>query len=224
MPESIVITCPDCHKQLKGPAELIGKKIRCKACGHIFTVKAPAAAKTKPAPAPAKTKPAPAAKSAAAAQPLAEVLPVKEKPPASHADDVEGKNPYQITDIVLGHRCPQCAADMAEEDIICLSCGYNTQTRMRTSTVLTIENTTGEWVVWLAPGVLLALLAFVAVATICFLWLYFNNRDDTGARLQLIFAMQIWGSVFAAFVAWFSGRYAFKRLFINYRPPEKPLR
>jgi DNA-directed RNA polymerase subunit RPC12/RpoP len=37
----IDIVCPECHKQMKAPGELQGKKIRCKECGHVFVVAAP---------------------------------------------------------------------------------------------------------------------------------------------------------------------------------------
>lgn len=38
---SISITCPQCQKQYKAPAELAGKRIRCKQCGHAFAVESP---------------------------------------------------------------------------------------------------------------------------------------------------------------------------------------
>src|SRR5262245_9791594 len=47
MPAIMIITCPSCSKQSKGPAELSGKKLRCKACGHTFVVGKPPAAKAK---------------------------------------------------------------------------------------------------------------------------------------------------------------------------------
>ncbi len=44
MANPIVTSCPECKKQMKAPAELGGKKVRCKGCGHAFTLPAPAAA------------------------------------------------------------------------------------------------------------------------------------------------------------------------------------
>ena len=41
MPSTITIICPECEKSLKAPPEVVGKKIRCKGCGHTFAVKAP---------------------------------------------------------------------------------------------------------------------------------------------------------------------------------------
>jgi DNA-directed RNA polymerase subunit RPC12/RpoP len=44
MTATIVIACPQCKAQLRGPAELKGKKVRCKNCGHTFVVGATAPA------------------------------------------------------------------------------------------------------------------------------------------------------------------------------------
>ena len=224
MPESILITCPDCKKQLKGPAELAGKKIRCKSCGYIFTVKGGPAAKSSRDPQPAKataahaakTKPSPPVKTKAAEP----VPPKRESPPPTHPEDKEGKIAYQLTDVVLGHRCPQCAAELESDDaIICLNCGYNTQTRTRTQTVMTIESTTPEWIRWLAPGVLCALVVLIAIGAICYVWIALRGMEG-----WWVFPTQVYGSVFAAFAGWLAGRFAFKRLIRNYHPPEKPLR
>ncbi len=45
MASTITITCPECDKPLRASSDLVGKKIRCKACGAVFAAKAPAAAK-----------------------------------------------------------------------------------------------------------------------------------------------------------------------------------
>ncbi len=55
MANTITIICPECEKSLKAPPEVVGKKIRCKGCGHTFAARAPQAGKPgKPA---AKKKP-----------------------------------------------------------------------------------------------------------------------------------------------------------------------
>ncbi len=38
MPAAITIPCPECEEKLKVPATAKGKKVRCKSCGHAFTV------------------------------------------------------------------------------------------------------------------------------------------------------------------------------------------
>ena len=36
MAEKVSITCPECAKQLQAPAEILGRKIRCKGCNAVF--------------------------------------------------------------------------------------------------------------------------------------------------------------------------------------------
>ncbi len=221
MADTILITCPECKIQQKGPAALLGKRVKCKSCGSIFTVKATppgkvVAASPKKSPTPKGGK----ARSAAAA--------------AAHAEDEEGRNPYQISDVVLTPRCPQCAAEMESEDaVICLNCGYNTQTRMRMHTLSTYATTPLEWMLWLAPGILCVLTVLLLLGFITFLWLpvgadafvaatskaswnlFMDDKGNCGLWVK------IWGSVFAAAAGYVAGRFAVKRLIFNPTPPEK---
>jgi hypothetical protein len=41
MASTITIVCPECEKSLKASPQVIGKKIRCKSCGHTFAAQAP---------------------------------------------------------------------------------------------------------------------------------------------------------------------------------------
>jgi hypothetical protein len=202
MPGQILITCPECKKQLKGPAEMQGKRVRCKACGQVFAVRAPAPDKS----APASKKAAPAAKAKTAPPP----------PP----EEENAKNPYGLTEFVLATRCPQCAAEMESEDsIICLNCGYNTQLRQRMTTISTYAQTPLDWMIWLAPGILCALASLTGIGTICFLWLVLPGLA-AGAWWGHL-SIQIYGSALAAGIAWMAGKFAYKRLVKNPRPPEK---
>src|SRR6266849_1589559 len=111
MASQILITCPECTNQLKGPADLQGKRIRCKACGHVFAVGAPAPSKSAAPPGKGSGVRAPKAKPAT-------------PPPAKQEEEV-AKNPYDLTEIKLATRCPQCAAEMESPDaVVCLNCGY----------------------------------------------------------------------------------------------------
>src|SRR5262249_48341693 len=152
MAGTIVVTCPDCKKQIKTPAELQGKKIRCKSCAHVFVVKADAPGQ------PAKDKqggkPVRQTKAAAPA----------DQPPApaarkrTHVDDPDEGNPYEVTHEELGLRCPFCVADMEDGQIVCLECGYNIETRTRTPTTRTFENTGLDWFLHLLPGIVCVLV------------------------------------------------------------------
>lgn len=207
MAAQILITCPECKKQLKGPAELQGKRIRCKACGQVFAVGA--AAPKKSAAAPGKASGAPAAKA-------------KSAPPPAPPEEEVAKNPYQLTDIQLASRCPQCAAKLESPDaVVCLNCGYNTRSRQRMTTIRTYAHTPLDWLSWLAPGILCALAVLAAIGLVCFLWIPAGLPSVAGEAWWGHFSVQIYGSFFAGVAAWIAGKFAFRRLVQNPRPPEK---
>src|SRR5262245_55958990 len=132
MADMITIICPECEKSIKAPESVVGKKIRCKGCGEIFTAKAP---KSRGKPKPGKSK-------------------------AKKGDEEdEGEGAYGITEEYLGARCPDCTEKMGEGDIICLNCGYNTVTRMKPQPRKVRETTGGDVFLWLLPGILCALAA-----------------------------------------------------------------
>src|SRR5262245_31899131 len=139
---TVTITCPECDKQIKAPAEVLGKKIRCKGCGSTFAARADEAQLARPAP-----KPAPKA--------------AKPAPKPKPTDDDEDANPYGVTDLDMAPRCPNCANEMeSREAVICLHCGYNTLTRERARTRKVRDVTGGQHFVWLLPGILCVLLVF----------------------------------------------------------------
>jgi hypothetical protein len=202
MAAMILITCPECKKQLKGPAELQGKRVRCKGCGQVFAVRASAPNKKAADVQPGKAK--------------AGSSPPKEQPEGS------GANPYLLTDVVLTARCPQCAAELDSPDaIICLNCGYNSRSRQRMTTIRTYAHTPFDWIFWLAPGIGCLLAALAMIGLICFLWVPAGLQRAAGEAWWGHFSVQIYGSFFAGAVAWFTGKYAFRRLVQNPRPPEK---
>ncbi len=206
MAEAITIACPECDKKLTVAAAAVGKKIRCKACEHVFVVKAPAAKAAKPAAkaADAKKKPAP-----------------KPKPPD---DDEEDSKPYGVTSMDTAPRCPECANEMESEDaVICLTCGYNTQTRVRAETKA-VEDVTGMMVfLWLLPGILCVL---VVLTLLTFDIFYTIKIGEYVADAWYEFISYPW------FVIWFvwaptvvvmvlATTSAVKRLILHPRPPER---
>jgi DNA-directed RNA polymerase subunit RPC12/RpoP len=201
MASTILITCPDCRRQLNGPAELQGKRVRCKSCGHAFTVKAPKA--------PARD--AVGAKGGSAR--------------TDRREPDDAKNPYRLSDILPTHRCPQCAAELEEDAIICVRCGYNTETRLRHTTLRTYETTAFDRVLWLTPGIICVIVALILVGVIGFLWLPFGLPKLSGEGENKAwwghFFFQVYGSVMCAFFIWGAGRFAFRRLIIHPNPPEK---
>jgi hypothetical protein len=212
MPGIITVACPQCKQQIRAPAEAVGKQVRCKGCGKVFPLTAPRAAAVK-AKAPAKAK-----------------APPRPKPADDFDDD---GNPYDVTDLDLTPRCPHCAGEMENrEAIICLHCGYNTQTREMGKTVKAIRNTFGEWVLWLAPGILCVVAVFAMAGVEAYLWLPWAGVNTFPSPSQALvkdvdpetgkdkwLPARIWGGVFAAGILWGCGYFAVKRLILHPHPP-----
>jgi hypothetical protein len=218
MPTPMLIVCPGCHKESQGSTDLLGKKIRCKACGEVFPVQKPVPAKAVATAKPGKKK----------EEALIPILDEVKKPKSSgrqEVDDSTESKPYQVTDLDLATRCPHCAAEMEAGGIICLTCGYNTQSRHRFETRKVIGHTGGEKFIWLLPGILCVICVLTFIGAIVFLWVQFptlykqNEAEWWGGFFG--FWAQIWGSVVSTFIIWFSGRYAFIRLVFHPNPPEK---
>jgi DNA-directed RNA polymerase subunit RPC12/RpoP len=214
MASSITVTCPECDKQLKASSDVLGKKIRCKACGATFVGRAAKEAPVKEAPvkeAPAKK--APAKKGAKPAQ--------KDKP-APSANDDNDIAAYGVTHEYLGRRCPNCTTPLDEEQIVCLECGYHTLTRQRARTVKVVDTTGGDIFLHLLPGILCVVLILI-VLTLQLLYIFMVNvemfneawYDFLGDKM-----CKIYSSLISALIIYKSGRFAVNRLFINNKPVE----
>ncbi len=229
MPEPLAVACPNCKKQLKVPPEFAGKTIRCKGCQTAFKVPGGG-----PAPArPVAARPAPPAEASAPIQFLDD-----EPAKRPHDDDEDtSANPYGVIksdeDIP---RCPFCAKELDPPDTkICLNCGYNMLERRRHEARVVYDTTTGDYIKhWLpAIGCLLAIAVMVTISVICGL----NMRDwltgtilDTEEKNEitgktkfildpLCFNLFVW--VVSAWLSFLAGRFAFRRLILNWRPPEQ---
>ncbi len=154
MATTIAISCPKCENPINAPADLVGKKIRCKECKSVFVVKAPPEAER------SGSKPVPA-KKPQGAKPAA-------KTTAELDEEMEdGKNPYAVTKESLKPRCPFCAKELDDDSqVICLNCGYNRRTRERIATEKTMEPTGGEWFIHLLPGIICALVTLFIIVGI----------------------------------------------------------
>ncbi|MGL6095467.1 MAG: hypothetical protein ACRC7O_06680, partial [Fimbriiglobus sp.] len=155
MSATVDIVCPTCGKGLKIPAELAGKKIKCKGCQGVVTVPGPVAGKP------------PAAKAVAAKAVAAKAVPAKPAdapiafkpeapPPRAGDDDDDDGNPYvvQANDGADIARCPFCANELDPPDTkVCLTCGYDMMARKRHETLKVWEPSAADYFAHLAPAV-----------------------------------------------------------------------
>jgi DNA-directed RNA polymerase subunit M/transcription elongation factor TFIIS len=220
MADTITIACPECEKKMTAPAAVAGKKVRCKACGHAFAAKAlpvkPAADKPE-----AKKKPAPAKPPANKPDPAKAAKP---KPPVDDDEDDDGK-PYIPTDMSFAPRCPDCANEMESETaIICLHCGYNTQTREKSKFRKVHDTTGGDVFTWLLPGIICAV---VVVALITWDVLYcvlinewVSEEDSWYLSMWRSLGIKLWMVIVSLFFIYLAGKFAVKRLILDNKPPE----
>ena len=227
MAVTTLIACPACEKQFKGRPELLGKKVRCPACKHAFVVEAlatgaEAAGAEPPARAGkvgagAKTKPPPRRGAAKPAAP--QPAPVVE----DDEDEYGDAKAYGATDLDLAPRCPHCANEMESADaVVCLYCGYNTETREIGRTKKVFQTTAGEQFLWLLPG-LGSALGVVLLAVFC---LFFCLElpelvKDRWMRFLDHESMRMWATMIGLIIMWGVGYFAYKRLILQPKPPEK---
>ena len=223
MATGIRITCPACQQQMAVPESVRGKKVRCKGCGGVIAVANAPPAETRVT--------TPEAQAKKAARLAAE-------------EDEDGARPYGVTEMNIAPRCPHCAYEMEPPDArICLHCGYDMVKRMRNPSIKTYDRTFGDWFAWLAPGVG-AVVGFGLLVGLCIYFHYYlpyqmletKHADALLADRMAAFedkdmeisgyifhpGIELWLILFCAWVGvWYCLRFAFKRLVLNYLPPER---
>jgi predicted Zn finger-like uncharacterized protein len=208
---TMITSCPECKKQIKVPAEIAGKKIKCKACGTIFVATSTA---VRPTPGPPRGE-------------------GKSKQPDifKPVDDDEGDGkPYDVTELDLAPRCPYCAHEFEDEDqVICLNCGYNTVTRQMGKTQR-IKDTTGwDWFWWLLPPILCVLLFGICSVEAIFQAIWFLVlREEQTAELDSMVkpccsCYHLWLGIFCLWIMYLTGKFSIKRLIFHPKPPEEEL-
>lgn len=222
MATTFVISCNECEKQFNVSQEMVGKKIRCKECGNVLVVKKPRKSLLEDDK--KKEKPKDASKTADA------------KPKNLLLDDEEeNKDPYQIIIDDEGiARCPNCAKELESlEATICLNCGYNTVTRGRHERVAVYEATSEDKFHWWLPGILccVGILVLIGISIFCSVntkewmkdgWFYDEEKPEKPYMVKP--GCFIFGNIMITFFACLAlGRFAYKRLVVNNKPPEKEI-
>jgi hypothetical protein len=236
MPATLDVSCPECGKQLKVPAELEGKKVKCKGCESVFVIKAPKAAK--PPAKPAKPAAKPAAKSPPPPPP-----PPPEKSPFKDDEDEDDDLAPGVAPKPMGvvreedvPRCPHCAKELDPPDaVICKNCGYNNMTRVKNEMKKVIASDATDWASHLGPGIiaLLLVIGFIVLDIVCWVnmksWMEGSplEKDGTNAVTGAV-EYYVKPGAFIAFIIAASlivivpgSRFAFRRLVMNAKPLEK---
>jgi len=224
MAEPLDVKCPTCGKALKVPAALVGKKVKCKGCDTAFAVAAPKAK--------------PPAKPGGHAVPAAE--PEKPKSPFLDDDDDELDEEGRVKAMGVvkesdAPRCPHCTVELDPPDaVVCYRCGFNNVTRVKSETKKIIEADAGDWMSHLGPGIaaLLICIALIVTDVVCFIYmsewlegsfLEMDEKDILGKKKMFVkpgaFVTLIIGFSMVAILP--LGRFAFRRLVLNYKPEER---
>jgi predicted Zn finger-like uncharacterized protein len=241
MTATILIGCPKCKAQLRGPAGLAGRKVRCKGCGHSFlaqsgTQKVPASSSRTASEANVvggaeKKQGGPSAygllSDEVAKEQIENYRKGAEQPGGIQSlDGPAGKPPakaYDLTNISLKPRCPHCAAELPSEDaVICMECGFDRQNRSTIKTKRTIAVTATDKLLWRLPGFLGAVVALGVLAFVAFLWLKPRSAgiDEENLAMMDTVWFRMWGSVFSGFLISFGIKLAYQRLIADPTPPE----
>jgi hypothetical protein len=210
------ISCPQCKKSFKGRDDLWGKRVKCPGCGHGFVCQPPASIDD--------------ADAAAAALLMNEAATGSAPDPPKQPDFDpmfdQDANPYGVHTMQLKARCPNCANEMASEDaVICLFCGYNTQTRRVGETKKVVQTTAIDYGTWITPGILCAggILLIALNMIINDIWSQYVWRNDPEKWYKAAAASEpnllLWTMGWLATI-WRMGLFAFKRLIVEPTPPE----
>lgn len=210
MATPILIVCPECNKQIKAPEEALGKKVRCKFCQAAFVAK----------------------KGSDKASPSKAVKPAK-SPPSQKAptkknkadDEEEDDNPYGMVFVDLTPRCPECANEIEEGQVICLHCGYNMRSREFHKTRKVYYLTWGQHLIWLSPGIACALAVFSIIGFNIWYLLKIEDvinwdNDPWYLVVWTIKGIKLWVVITSLFLIWLAGKFAVKRLILHPKPPE----
>jgi Zn finger protein HypA/HybF involved in hydrogenase expression len=226
------VRCPNCEEAF---VVRLGKTLKVDRGGADERIKAQPSAAGKPArtkaapppPVPAATadidlNDIPDNPASAAANP-AEAITAGRPPGFPDMDNPDDDdNPYAVTQVDLRARCPNCANPMESEDaVVCLYCGYNTQTRAASRTQKAVELTLGDRLRWLKTGLLAAAGIVLLTAFILFYCLDMHALlAGTWAAFLAHESLRMWFTCIALLIMWNLGLIAFRRLILEPTPPD----
>jgi DNA-directed RNA polymerase subunit RPC12/RpoP len=201
------IDCPKCRQTFRSSDEVKDTRIKCPLCGVAFVVKKFASDDETPK---------------VHEEPEGPNNPTQQTKPEVEEEDA---NPYGVKTVTLAARCPNCANEMVNATaIVCVYCGYNTQTRSLGKTKRVVQQTGVDTFKWLMPGFLCVAGVFVLVLlqVVYVVYLGPSYRIEEGVLWGLLFnePVYLWLTMILVGVIWGIGRFAFKRLILEPTPPE----
>ena len=215
MSDMLDVSCPNCDKELKVPFEFAGKRVKCKGCEEVFTIKA--AGKPKPPAKKPDPKPEP-------------------KPPVAEDDD-DDDGPARSMGITKEDdvpRCPHCVKELDPPDaVVCLHCGFNNQTRIKAATQKVIAADATQWATHLAPGIIALIIVIAIVSLDAYCWVHMRgwlegsalelDEKDLSNRKKMVIppgAFIAFILVFSAMIVLPATRFFIRRLVFNYKPED----
>ena len=173
---ALSLNCPNCRKAMKAPAEAIGKRVRCRACAHVFTVSdddgapSPKDATVKPLPSESR-KPTPG-KAKPAVEPKPDTGPIGLAKEQNSDDDDDGPAEYGVTEDDDTPRCPRCAKDLDPPDTkICLECGFDLVNRVRHRTKKVFETSKQDVFLYWLPAIIWIIVLLAGLGCVIWGWL-----------------------------------------------------
>jgi predicted Zn finger-like uncharacterized protein len=238
MPEMIQSRCPNCRTAFQVPAEVVGKRIRCKKCQTVFTVDAAGSAPARAKPIAKPARPASTGPKPATAKPVSATPPPNATPKRPYEDDDDSGPPEYtvIPDDSDVARCPFCALELDPPDtLICLNCGYDLLERRRHDSKKVYQHTFGDYVVHHLPtaACLLIMGLMIALCVVCILYMgewfegsiFESDETDPNTGKKKYYLppgfCTVWIVVPSLFIIWKCGVFAFKRIVFQWRPPDK---
>lgn len=231
MADTISVTCPTCKKNLKVPGPYAGKRVKCVGCGQTISVPAAQA----PSATPKSASSAPTASGAKPSDANASNTMPGQGPKVTWDDELDNDNkPMAVIKEDETPRCPHCAQVLVPPDaIVCIHCGFNNRTRTKAETKKVYEPDASEWFAHLAPGVLavVALVTLLVLDVACLMnmryWMEDGllQMDEEGFDGRKKFYVAPGCFITVAFLATIMVgvslvRFAYRRLFKEYMPPE----
>jgi hypothetical protein len=223
MAAAVEIVCPECEENLKVPPSVFGKKVKCKHCGHAFVVKDPGG------------KPAKPGAKAVAASPPPPAPEVKKNPFLDDDDDDVGAKKIELITEDEVPRCPHCAKELDPPDAkVCIHCGFNNMTRAKAETKKIWAPSAEDWIMHLLPGIIAAVICIGLIVwnIICYMnmreWMAgsFLELEETDAAGRKKFFVAPGFFICLSFVFSILAfvpcvKLAYKRLYVEFRPPEQ---